>query len=59
MVWSCGGWLAELFPELVQLRVTLQELFFFDGGAGLAQRARLGRLRPRDLRHAATSTRSA
>ena len=32
VVWSCGGWLAELFPGLVQLRVTRQELFFFDGG---------------------------
>ena len=32
IVWSCGGWLAKLFPELVTLRVTRQELFFFDGG---------------------------
>lgn len=30
VVWSCGGWLAKLFPEVVQLRVTFQELFFFD-----------------------------
>ena len=34
IVWSCGGWLAQLFPELVQLRVTRQELFFFAGGPG-------------------------
>jgi sarcosine oxidase len=34
VVWSCGGWLAGLFPELVQLRVTRQELFFFAGGRG-------------------------
>ena len=27
-----GGWLRQLFPDLVQLRVTLQELFFYDGG---------------------------
>jgi glycine/D-amino acid oxidase-like deaminating enzyme len=32
VVWSCGGWLAALFPEYVKLRVTQQELFFFDGG---------------------------
>jgi sarcosine oxidase len=32
VVWSCGGWLAGLFPEQVTLRVTRQELFFFDGG---------------------------
>lgn len=34
VVWSCGGWLAKLFPGLVELRVTRQELFFFDGGPG-------------------------
>jgi glycine/D-amino acid oxidase-like deaminating enzyme len=32
IVWAAGGWLRQLFPDLVQLRVTLQELFFFDGG---------------------------
>jgi glycine/D-amino acid oxidase-like deaminating enzyme len=32
IVWSCGSWLRDLFPDLVQLRVALQELFFFDGG---------------------------
>jgi glycine/D-amino acid oxidase-like deaminating enzyme len=32
VIWSCGGWLAGLFGEQVQLRVTRQELFFFDGG---------------------------
>jgi sarcosine oxidase len=32
VVWACGGWLAGLFPELVTLRVTQQELYFFDGG---------------------------
>jgi sarcosine oxidase len=34
VVWSCGGWLAALFPEHVDLRVTRQELFFLAGGAG-------------------------
>ncbi len=32
IVWSCGSWLSGLFPGLVKLRVTRQELFFFDGG---------------------------
>jgi sarcosine oxidase len=32
VVWACGGWLAALFPDLVTLRVTRQELFFLDGG---------------------------
>lgn len=32
IVWSSGSWLAKLFPELIKLRVTQQELFFFDGG---------------------------
>ena len=32
IVWCAGGWLAKLFPEFVTLRVTRQELFFFDGG---------------------------
>ena len=28
VVWACGAWLASLFPDLVQLRVTRQDLFF-------------------------------
>jgi glycine/D-amino acid oxidase-like deaminating enzyme len=32
VVWSSGAWLRQLFPDLVHLRVTLQELFFYDGG---------------------------
>jgi sarcosine oxidase len=32
VVWACGGWLAKLFGELIELRVTRQELFFLDGG---------------------------
>src|SRR6185503_13339712 len=32
VVWSSGGWLTKLFPDVVTLRVTRQELFFFDGG---------------------------
>ncbi len=34
VIWACGGWLRSLFPGLVDLRVTRQELFFFDGGPG-------------------------
>jgi glycine/D-amino acid oxidase-like deaminating enzyme len=32
VVWACGPWLAKLFPDLVSLKVTQQELLFFDGG---------------------------
>jgi sarcosine oxidase len=32
VVWSCGGWLTRLFPGLVSVTVTQQELYFFDGG---------------------------
>jgi len=32
VIWSCGGWLAKLFPGLVRLTVTQQELYFLDGG---------------------------
>jgi sarcosine oxidase len=32
VVWACGGWLADLFPELESLRTTRQDLFFLDGG---------------------------
>ena len=33
VVWACGAWLAGLFPELVRLTVTRQEVLFFGGGA--------------------------
>lgn len=29
VVWTCGAWLARLFPELVRLTVTRQEVFFY------------------------------
>jgi sarcosine oxidase len=32
MVWACGPWLGRLFPDLVRIAVTRQELLFFDGG---------------------------
>jgi glycine/D-amino acid oxidase-like deaminating enzyme len=32
VVWACGGWLAHLFPGLLSLTVTRQELLFLDGG---------------------------
>jgi sarcosine oxidase len=32
VIWACGPWLGRLFPELVSLSVTRQELLFFDGG---------------------------
>ncbi len=34
VIWACGGWLRDLFPGLVELRVTRQELLFLDGGPG-------------------------
>jgi glycine/D-amino acid oxidase-like deaminating enzyme len=30
VVWACGGWLGRLFPELVPLRVTFQQLVLFE-----------------------------
>ena len=33
VVWACGAWLPELFPDLVKLRVTLQPIAFFDAPA--------------------------
>ena len=33
VVWACGAWLASLFPELVELRVTLQPVAFFHAPA--------------------------
>jgi glycine/D-amino acid oxidase-like deaminating enzyme len=32
VVWACGPWLGRLFPGLISLSVTRQELLFFDGG---------------------------
>jgi sarcosine oxidase len=32
VVWACGPWLPKLFPDLVSLKVTQQELLFLDGG---------------------------
>ena len=31
-IWACGGWLPQLFPGVVSLRVTRQDLLFIDGG---------------------------
>jgi sarcosine oxidase len=30
VIWACGAWLARLFPDLVDLRVTFQQLSLFD-----------------------------
>ena len=32
VVWACGPWLTQLFPDLVHLNITRQELLFLDGG---------------------------
>jgi sarcosine oxidase len=34
VVWACGAWLARLFPDLVELRVTKQHVYFFGAPAG-------------------------
>jgi len=34
VVWACGAWLASLFPDLVPLRVTRQDVVFFGAGDG-------------------------
>jgi sarcosine oxidase len=30
VVWACGAWLGRLFPELVRMRVTFQQLVLFE-----------------------------
>jgi sarcosine oxidase len=32
VVWACGAWLAGLFPEQVQMRVTRQDAVLFEAG---------------------------
>ncbi|HEX4718449.1 MAG TPA: FAD-dependent oxidoreductase [Thermoleophilaceae bacterium] len=32
IVWACGPWLPKLFPGLVEVRPTLQEVVFFEAG---------------------------
>jgi glycine/D-amino acid oxidase-like deaminating enzyme len=32
VIWACGGWLAQLFGDLLPLTVRRQELLFLDGG---------------------------
>jgi sarcosine oxidase len=32
VVWACGGWLAQLFPSLLPLRVTRQDVVLFEAG---------------------------
>lgn len=36
-IWACGGWLHGLFPGIVSLRVTRQDLLFLDGGPDWAR----------------------
>ena len=33
VVWACGAWLPRLFPDLVDLRITQQDVFFFGAEA--------------------------
>jgi len=34
VVWACGAWLATVFPGVVDLRVTRQDVYFFGAPAG-------------------------
>jgi sarcosine oxidase len=34
VVWACGAWLPQLFGDLVSLRITQQDVFFFGAPAG-------------------------
>jgi sarcosine oxidase len=36
VVWACGAWLRALFPGLVRLASTRQDLYFFEGGPSWA-----------------------
>ena len=55
VVWACGAWLASLFPGLVELRVTLQPVAFFEAPAPWqsGEHAGLRGLRRRRLRRGA------
>jgi len=33
VVWACGAWLPRLFPDLVRIRVTKQDVYFFGAPA--------------------------
>jgi glycine/D-amino acid oxidase-like deaminating enzyme len=39
VVWACGPWLPRLFPNLIDVRVTKQDVFFFRGASRLADSA--------------------
>jgi glycine/D-amino acid oxidase-like deaminating enzyme len=32
VVWACGAWLPWIFPDLVKLRITKQDVFYFGAG---------------------------
>jgi glycine/D-amino acid oxidase-like deaminating enzyme len=34
VVWACGAWLGKVFPELVSLRVTQQDVIYFEAPEG-------------------------
>ncbi len=33
VVWACGAWLPKLFPELVRIKISKRDVFFFGAGA--------------------------
>ncbi len=36
VVWACGAWLPRLFPGVLSLRITQQDVFYFGAGAAWA-----------------------
>ena len=51
VVWSCGGWLRRALPRTGQAAGHPAGAVLLRRRRRLARRARLGRLRPRDVRH--------
>ncbi len=43
VVWACGPWLGKLFPDVVRVKPTRQEVFFFGvpAGEGMYQESRM------------------
>ena len=59
VVWACGAWLRELFPDAVELRVSRRDVFFLGVDGAWAGTARVLRLRRGASTGTATSAGSA
>ena len=47
VIWACGPWLAGLFPDHVDLKITRRDVFFFGGDAAWQRHAGVLRVRRR------------